>query len=464
MNFTQFMLILKARAWVVLLALVMTVITTVVVSLILPKSYTATATLVVDAKAKDPVTGIMLPAQMLPGYVATQVDILGSQNVALRVVQGLKLADNPQVRADFMAATQGRGSIQHWLADLLLRKLEVEPSRESSVIRVNFSGTDPQFAAVVANAFAQAYIQTNLDLKVEPARQTTAWYETKIASLRTNLEAAQAKLSQYQREHGLVASDERLDVETARLAELSSQLVAAQSATYDSLSRQKQSGESLPDVMNSPVVAGLRADLARAESKLSELAEKLGTNHPQYQSASAEVESLRAKLNNEIGTATKGVSATARAAMQREGDLRSSLAAQRAKVLQLKKQRDDLTVLLRDVENAQRAYDTALQRYTQTSLEAENTQTDIAILNPAVPPIEPSSPKLVLNTILAVFLGGLLGIGLAFLMEMIDRRVRSGEDVAAMLGIPVLGELGRNHTTRRGLLAVTRFKPAPASP
>jgi len=462
MNFTQFLLILKARAWIVLLALAVTVTTTVVVSLLLPKSYTATATLVVDAKAKDPVTGIMLPAQMLPGYVATQVDILRSQNVALRVVQGLKLADNPQVRADFVADTGGRGSIQHWLADLLIKRLEVEPSRESSVIRVNFSGTEPQFAAIVANAFAQAYIQTNLDLKVEPARQTTAWYETKIAGLRTNLEAAQARLSQYQREHGLVASDERLDVETARLAELSSQLVAAQSATYDSLSRQRQSGESLPDVMNSPVVAGLRADLARAESKLSELAEKVGTNHPQYLSASAEVESLRAKLNNEIGTAAKGVSATARAAMQREGDLRGSLAAQRAKVLQLKKQRDDLTVLLRDVENAQRAYDTALQRYTQTSLEAENTQTDIAILNPAVPPTEPSSPKVVLNTILAVFLGGLLGIGLAFLMEMIDRRVRSGEDVAAMLGIPVLGELGRNRTNRRGLLAATRFKPAPA--
>lgn len=459
MNFSQFLLILKARAWIVLLALVVTVATTVIVSLLLPKNYTATATLVVDAKAKDPVTGIMLPAQMLPGYVATQVDILRSQNVALKVVRGLKLADNPQVKGDFMAATGGRGSLEHWLADLLLKRLEVEPSRESSVIRVSFSGTEPRFASIVANAFAHAYIQTNLELKVEPARQTSAWYETKIAELRKNLEAAQTRLSEYQREHGLVASDERLDVETARLAELSSQLVAAQSATYDSLSRQRQSGEGLPDVMNSPVVAGLRADLARAESKLSELMEKVGSNHPTYQSAQAEVESLRAKLNNEINTATRGVSATARAAMQREGELRASLAAQRAKVLQLKKQRDDLAVLLRDVENAQRAYDAALQRYNQTSLEAENTQTDISILNPAVAPTEPSSPRLMLNTILAVFLGTLLGIGLALLMEMIDRRVRSSEDVASILGIPVLGELGHSRLRRRGLLTSTQLKP-----
>lgn len=453
MNFTQFLLILKARAWVALAALLVTVATTLVVSLLLPKSYTATTTLVVDAKAKDPVTGIILPAQMLPGYLATQVDIIQSQNVALKVVNGLKLADNPQVKADFIEATQGKGSIQHWLADLLLKKLEVEPSRESSVIRVSFTGSDPQFAAIVSNAFSQAYINTNLELKVEPARQTSAWYEAKIKDLRNDLEQAQNRLSAYQREHGLVASDERLDVETARLAELSSQLVAAQSATYDSVSRQRQSGEALPDVMNSPVVQGLRADLARAEAQMAELAEKVGKNHPQFLRTQADVETLRAKLNNEIAIATKGVSTTAKVAMQREGELRSSVAAQKSRVLQLKKQRDDLAVLLRDVENAQRAYDTALQRYNQTSLEAQNTQTDVSILNPAVPPVEPSSPKIVLNTILAVFLGGLLGIGLAFLMEMIDRRVRSGEDLAGMLGIPVLGELGSKRTSRRGLLA-----------
>lgn len=453
MNFSQFLLILKARGLLALLALAVTVGTTLTVSLLLPKSYTATTTLVVDAKAKDPVTGVLLPAQFIPGYLATLVDIIQSQNVGLKVVQGLKLADNPAVRADYIASTEGRGSLPHWLADLLLKNLEVEPSRESNVIRINYKGSDPQFAAVVANAFAQAYIDTNLELKVEPARQTSVWYEGKIKDLRADLEAAQNKLSAYQREHGLVASDERLDVETARLAELSSQLVVAQSSTYDSLSRKQQSGESLPDVMNSPVVQTLRADVARAESQLSELAAKVGKNHPQYLRAQAEAESLRGKLNNEISTATKGVSTTATVAVQREGDVRASLAAQKAKVLQIKKQRDELSVMVRDVENAQQIYDTALQRYNQTTLEAQNTQTDVAILNPAVPPTEPSSPKVFLNTLLAVFLGGLLGVGLAFLMEMIDRRVRSLEDLTEVLGIPVLGEIRKMSGRRAALLS-----------
>jgi uncharacterized protein involved in exopolysaccharide biosynthesis len=96
------------------------------------------------------------------------------------------------------------------------------------------------------------------------------------------------------------------------------------------------------------------------------------------------------------------------------------------------------------VENAQRLYDLALQRYGQTRLEAQATQTDIVILNPAVPPTEASGPKVRRNALIAVFLGTLLGVGLAFLMELLDRRVRTAEDLIINLDIPVLGELRKN--------------------
>lgn len=449
MNFTQFLLILKARSLVALLALGVTVATTLVVSLLLPKSYTATATLVVDSKAKDPMTGMLLPMQLMPGYMATQVDILKSQNVGLKVVHGLKLADNPQVRADFQEATKGQGnSIHHWLADLLLAKLDITPSRESAAIQVGFSGSDPRFAAVVANAFAQAYINTNLELKVEPARQTSVWFESQVKGLRESLEKAQAKLSTYQREKGLIASDERIDVETARLAELSSQLVAAQSQTFDSASRQSQSGNALAEVEQNPLIQGLKRDISVSETKLIELAQKVGKNHPQYQRAQSEVASLRAELQAEMKTVTRSVGTTVKVAQGREADIRHALAAQKTRILSLKQQRDQASVLIRDVENAQRSYDTALQRFNQSAMESQNTQTDVVVLNPAMPPMEASSPKVFLNTLLSIFLGSLLGVGLAFLMEMIDRRVRSSEDIASALDIPVLGEIAKFKKTR----------------
>ena len=443
MNFSQFLLILKARWLVAVLALGVTVATTLVVSLLLPKNYTANVSLVVDSKAKDPITGTLLPMQLLPGYLATQVDIIKSQNVALKVVDGLKLSENPTIRQQYQESGQTGGDIRHWLSDLLLKKLDVKPSRESSVIQVEFEGADPRFAAIVANAFAQAYVHTNLELKVEPAKQTTAFYDDQIKQLRGTLEKAQNALSDYQQKKGLVASDERIDVETARLAELSSQLVAAQAQTYDSTSRQSQSQNALAEVEQNPLIQGLKRDLAVGETKLSEMAQKVGKNHPQYQRTQAEVDSLRAKLEAEMKVATKSVGTTAKVAQAREGDIRGALAAQKSRVLALKQHRDEAAVLIRDVENAQRLYDAALQRYGQTRLEAQNSQTDIAILNPAVPPTEASSPKVVLNTILAVFLGSLLGIGLAFLMEMLDRRVRSGEDLTAALDLAVLGEIAK---------------------
>ena len=134
-----------------------------------------------------------------------------------------------------------------------------------------------------------------------------------------------------------------------------------------------------------------------------------------------------------------GVGITNTINRQREADVRNALEAQRAKVLRMKAVRDEGTVLQRDVENAQRAYDAILQRVTQTSLEGQSTQGNVNVLTQAVPPIEHSSPRVVLNTLLSAFLGLMLAIATALLLELRDRRVRNVDDVVAALGLPVLG-------------------------
>jgi chain length determinant protein EpsF len=441
MNFTQFLLILNARKAIILGVLLLTVAVTTLVSLWLPKEYAATTTLIIDSKSKDPFTGQLLPSQLFPGYMATQIDVINSSAVANRVVSELKLADSPGTREQFMEATKGKGNINQWLSDLLLKKLSAEPSRESSTIALSFSGTDPQFAAIVANAFAKAYIETSLNLRLAPAKQTAEWFDQQIVQLREKLDQAQQKLTAYQRENGIVESDERMDVETRRLSELAAQMVGAQSAEYDASSRTRDSA-SLPEVINNPVVQGYKAQVAQGEGKLADLAKRVGVNHPDYQRALAEVNTYKAKLAIELSTATRGVGATAGAARQRVGDLDAAFERQKAKMLELKKQREESSLLARDVANAQQIYDSALQRYGQSRMEAQSTQTDIAVLNPAVPPLKHSSPKVLLNIVLSVFLGSLLGVGIGFLVELLDRRVRSGQDLAG-LEIPVLAEVSK---------------------
>lgn len=440
MNFSQFLLILRARYKLILATFTITVLTTLVVSLLLPKSFTATTTLVLNYKGMDPVTGLAMPAQLMPGYMATQVDIITSRNVAGKVVDRFGFAKNPTAIEQFNEATEGKGDIRDWFADVLLKKLEVEPSRESSVIAISFSGADPEFAAAVANGFAEAYQQTNLQLKIAPSQSAANYLGGQTETLRKKLEEAQARLSTYQQEKGLTSAFEQLDVETAKLNDLAGQLAIAQSQAIEASSRHvgtRANADESPDVASNPIVQGLKIDLARAESKLAEVSQRLDRNHPQMQSARAEVEQLRAQLQAEIGRASASVGGSARIYRQRESELRAALAAQKSRVLELNRSRDQMAVLQKDVESAQRALDAVNQRFTQTSLESESSQTEVAVLNPAVPPQEASSPKVLLNMVLSVFLGGMLGIGFGLLSEMLDRRVRSAEDITQAFGIPV---------------------------
>jgi succinoglycan biosynthesis transport protein ExoP len=456
MNLQQFLRILRARWLLMLVTLVITIGATIAVSLILPKRYTATATVVVDVKNMDQISGIILPMLPPTAYLATQVDIIQSHSVARRAVDLLKLAENAGAKELFMESTEGKGNIRDFLAELLLKELKVEPSRESSVINISYRGNDPRFSAAVANAFVQSYINTNLELKIAPARQTNTFFNEQIKALQEKLEGAQAKLSAYQRENGIIATDERLDVENNRLNDLSSQLVQAQAQTFDAQSRQRQVQDflakgqvpdTLPDVLSNPVIQGLKANLTQLQAKQNELSSKVGTNHPAYQSTVAELDGVRKQLLAEMKTISSTLGSAASLAQKREDQIKASLAAQRAKVLDMKKVRDDLTVLLREVENSQRAYDGAQGRMTQTKLESQSGQTNVMVINEAVEPLEHSSPRILLNTILSIILGSMLAVGFALLREMSDRIVRSETDLADSLGIPVLGVLGNE---RRG--------------
>ena len=449
MSLQQFLQILRAQYPLMLLTLLVTVGAAAAVTYFMPKQYTASAVLVVDYKEPAVDAGAM-PISFSPGYMATQLDILRSRKVALKVIDNLKLADSPAVRDQFLEATEGKGTIRDWLADALISKLNVEPSRESRLIIINYEAADPRFAAVLANAFAQAYIDTTLELSVEPARKSAEWFEKQQADLRARVEQAQRRLSAYQQNKNITATDERLDVETERFAALTSQMVGAQAQTYDAESRQRQmeemlvkglSMETLPEVLANGFIQSLKAELLRLEAKLADLSEKLGANHPQYQRAVAEVKNLREKLDKEMISVTSGIRNNAKLAQSREAALKASLDAQKAKVMKLKQSRDEIPTLMREVESAQRAYDIALERYNQSAMQSRINQTNVVLLNPAVDPVKPSSPKVLRNMALSVFLGVMLSLGLTLLRELLDRRVRSEQDLSEALGLPVLGVL-----------------------
>jgi polysaccharide biosynthesis transport protein len=458
MSLPLFLSILRARWKMMLLVLLTVVAGTVGVNFLLPKQYTSTAAVLLDVKSPDPIAGMVFQGMMSPGYMATQVDVIQSERVARRVVRSLRLHENPTMRAQWQEATDGAGNFEQWLAQLLLRSLDVKPSRESNVIEVTYKSVEPKFATALANAFVTAYVETTLELRTEPAKQYTAFFDERARKLRDDLEAAQSKLSAFQKERGIIATDERLDVENSRLIELSSQLVALQTLSAESSSRKRQaqgSADTLNDVINNSLVSGLKADLSRQEAKLEEMNARMGPNHPSVVEAKALAAELRVKIEQETRRVGSSVGVTDNINQSREGQVRASLEAQRAKVLRLKEVRDEQTVLLRDVENSQKAYDGVIARANQTQLESQTTQTNVSVLNVAGEPSKPSSPRILLNSLLAVFVGTLLATATALAMEFSDRRVRMPADIAQTLDTPVLGLLA-NANKRLRLLRRSR--------
>lgn len=462
MNTMQLLLILKAHKKLILVTLMLCVAVVSAVSLLLTKSYTATASLVVNVRGADLVTGQATQTPLGQDYMATQVDVIQSHSVALKVVDSLKLAQDGAFQKRFQHTVKSQINIRDWIADTLITNLDVRTSSNSNVLYIIYKSADPQMAARMANAFVQAYIQTNLELKTQPAKQTAVWFDAQLGELRNNLEKSQVKLSSYQQSKGIVSLDNKLDIETARLDELSSQMVAAQGQSYDKQSIQNNSSSASSSVVNSPVIQGLKSQLAISESKLNQLAQSVGKNYPDYVSAEAEVQSLRGKLASEINTARQNISNNLSVSRQNEGALRAAVANQKAKVLVLNAERDAGAVLAREVDSAQRIYDQALERFSQTQMEGHAGQTDVAVLSLAVVPLTPSTPNVRLNILLSFVLGALLGIALALITEMLNRRVRSELDLVTVLGVPVLGVLNANHKPKlpRGRLGLPAQNPA----
>jgi chain length determinant protein EpsF len=443
MTFRQLFLALRAR-WRITLVLFLGIVgASIAVFMMSTKLYTAAATVVVDSKA-DPVGGGAYATQMSTGYISTQVDIISSPRVAQRVVRLLKMDQAADSIQSWRDSTGGQGDLSAWLGAKLQKTLSVTPSRDSSVIEIAVTWTDPATAAILANAFAQAYFDTDIELKVEPARQYASWFDERSRALRADLEDKQRRLAEYQAKTGIVATDGRLDIENARLNELSSQLVSIQALRQESESRQHQINgdpQSMPEVLQSPVIAGLKSDLSRAEGKLQDVATNLGKNHPDYQNQAAEVAALKARITDESARIAASLGNNTQVMLRRENEIRAALEAQKKRMWDMTHQHDEATGLQNDVATAQRNLDTVTQRLAQSNLESQTEQTNVVLLTKAVPPLVRSSPRLSIDLLLGVLLGGIVSVGTAVFLEMNDRRLREDSELVELSGVPLFGSM-----------------------
>jgi polysaccharide biosynthesis transport protein len=429
MSLYQFFSILRARRGVAGLILLATIGLALAFVMLRPHHYTARAPVLVDVRM-DPVGATPVQGMVAPSFVSTQIDIVKSDRVAERALKLLP-PDQPPL-AEWRETAAKKPNPQAWMTRELQQKLDVKPARESNIISIAWTGRSPAEAANVANAFAQAYLETSVEIRTDPARKYADWFEGQVKEARDKLEKAQARLSDFQQKSGILAADEHGDsFETTRLKDLTAQLLDVQN-------RGRRGGDNSPAVMESPLVNNMRADVARLESKVQEASATLGSAHPRMQQMQAELAAMRSRLASESGRVGSAATSSYAANKARQKELEQAIAEQKTRMLSLNKQRGELTVLQREVDTAQKAYETVSASAAQSRLQSMSTQTNVMRLASAVEPLDPTGPTPIQALLVAIVAGLLLAIATVLLLELINRRVRSVEDLSMVTQLPIL--------------------------
>ncbi|HED12117.1 MAG TPA: hypothetical protein ENI62_00395 [Gammaproteobacteria bacterium] len=491
MSLEKYFLVIRDRSRLIAIIFASCVALAGFVTYVTPKMYTASILLNFDFTGTNPVDN-KGRALTQATYITTQVGILKSKNVGQRVEDSLSEYERKRlisalqaqnsiinnaitsIQSAFAAiagvfsshedgdnnanSTAGGEtldvrSIYGWLAEMVGANLVVDPQFNSRIVKLSYKSTGPRIAAMMVDRFANAYLAANLQMIIDPARKTTVWFDEQLKLLRKQLEDAQAELTIYQQESGIVSSDERLDTENSRLQELSGRLIQAQQETREAVTGQQKlkeivdSGKSLltfEAVFSNPVVQNVKTEIRSLQARIVEISSTLGKNHPTYKRINSELLAARSRLAKEIKAIADGIGNRVEVAKTKERELSEALAQQKKLVLSLKFERDRIALLKRGLESAQTTYNAALNQKNTTSMQSMIDQPNVSIVDYASIPQHHSSPRTIKNLFVGAFAGLLLGIGSVVLIEIFVRRVHSKDDLLIEFGVPLLGSLTKS--------------------
>lgn len=408
-------------------------------ALLTPPVYKATAQVVAGVRAPEtigPQSGVN--EQLTSDYLLTQEDILKSPRVALQVVDATGLTTEANIGARF-GWTPERGPLPNFIAKQIGNGLAIESSAVNSrVMEISFWSGDPNFSARMANAFADAFIDVNIQLHADPARRTVQSYTDQLNDLAKQLSTAQAQLAEKERSLGIVASKGESDPDSLRLGALSSQLANAQAAAAISAAH---SGNALPDTMSSPVVQGLQSEISKLEGQRQLQATTAGPNNPEYKMLVAQIAETRRQLSIQEALVRQTTAAASSQARSAEAKLNGAVAEQRRRVIAARAVQNEVSVIEQDVANLRASYEQIAARRAQLQILDNTGQTNISLLSPAIADSKPVAPRRFIITVTGLCMGIALGLIVAIGIEIADRRIRSSQQLEFWLGIPDLGSV-----------------------
>ena len=449
LSFGQLFAILLSRQRVIWLALVLTVTATMAITTLIPKSYTATADIFIDFKANDPLSGRQFSPLLDESYIQTQVDMILSEEVANQVIKTTGMMEDQAVKK--MIEKEGDARVRATLVAQVINSLEVVLRKSSRVVEVRYVSQDPVRARDALNTALRAYMDLVLRINSAPAKSRQQQYSIQLETLRQEIDSIQRSITEYQQKNGILEADERLDIGSRQLNELSSRTSIVQGLRLEanaklrgieSMINSGTAASDIPEVARQSGIAELKLKLAELDRQMAEVSSVYGRNHPKFRTALAEQEVLSMRLNRESRAALAAVLAQERRFDPQEQVLLDEIKMKQADMLEKKKHRDVIASYQRQLENLQKIYNSAILKYDELLIASTVNSVSLSVLRWAEAPFSHSKPKLKLNLMMSIPVGLLLGLGLVFLMEANDRRLRHVDDLERALDLPVLGRSG----------------------
>ena len=389
-------------------------------------------------------------------FLQTQYELLKSETLAQRVIEQLNLVAAPRTddkggswvdifrkESDKPAAAKTE-EVENGLLGGLPGELTIAPVRNSRLVKVHFDSPEPEMAARIANAIAVAFINLNLERRMEATSYARTFLQERLAQIKVKLEDSEKELNAYTRQEGIIKPDEKQQSPDAQvLGEFTTALAKVQGERIraEALYQQAKAGDpaALHAFVDSALIQEYKTRQAKLEGDYQEGLKTYKPGYPKMQQIESQIKELQAKINQETKAALSALKANYEAALTQEKQLTAKLKESKQTVLGGQDSSFQYNLLKREVDTNRQLYDSLLQRYKEIGVAGGVGINNITVVNKAKVPKFPFKPNLMRSLLIAIFLGLAAGIALAFLLEHLDDTIKAPEDMEKLLGLPVLG-------------------------
>ncbi|MBI4634802.1 MAG: GumC family protein [Candidatus Rokubacteria bacterium] len=435
----DYLRVLRKHRWLITGIFLVVVVTVAIWTFLQVPIFQASATVLIEPEAPkvlniQDVTPIGAPTQ---DYYQTQYEILKSRPVVEKVIESLNLRHRlPEFGATADPYRTFRGG------------LIVEPKRNTRLVFVRYEHPDPAVAAEIANGMAAQYAKYNLDLKLKGARDALAWLTEQMGDLKGKVQESSTALQNYRVKAGILGIQEQRQITAQKIMDFNRAYLEAQAQRLSieaklreltTVAKDRSGAQTIFTVADNPLIQKLKAEASDLDVQKSKLLKTYKEKHPDVLKIDAQIQQVNQRIDAEIQTMLRAVQTEYKVAKAKEETLLGNVNQLRREGQELNEKEIQYLNLQRDTDSNQQLYEAVLKRLKETGVTGGLETNNVRIVEEATSPRAPVRPNKTQNLALAIAIGLVVGIGLAFTIEYFDTTVKSPDEVERYLGLPVIG-------------------------